>query len=57
VVVNAALPAQGQSSALLSWPEVLALAARSRVFESVGGVWARPAVLRGDARETRENQT
>jgi predicted permease len=47
-VVTAALPALRRSSTLLSGPEVAALAGRSRTLRSVGAVWARPGVLRGD---------
>jgi predicted permease len=47
-VVTAALPAQRRARTLLSGPEVAAVADRSRTLRSIGAVWARPGVLRGD---------
>jgi putative ABC transport system permease protein len=46
-VVRGELPVQGLRSALLSGAEVVALAERPGALTGVGGVWARPGVLRG----------
>ncbi len=46
-VVRGKLPARGERSALLSGPEVVALAEQSRALSSLGGVWAPPGILRG----------
>src|SRR5262245_27139226 len=46
--VSIELPTLGRSRAHAAGPELQALWDRARSFAAVGGLWARPGVLRGD---------
>ena len=48
VVLWGELPEQGRMDAHLSGPELAAIWDGARSFETMGAVWSRPGVLRGD---------
>jgi predicted permease len=54
VVVRTALAATGDVAAKSSGPEFIDLRGESRVFDSVGAIWARPAALTDDRSEPEE---
>ena len=48
------LPGQGRKDAHLAGPELAAVWEASRTLESMGAVWSRPGVLRGDSAAVEE---
>jgi predicted permease len=56
VVIRTELPAAGETAAKSSPPELVDLQKTEGVFESLGGIWARPAALTDDRSEPEEIQ-
>ena len=54
VAIWTELPKQDRFKGDASPPELLDIEDRSTVFESVGGIWARSGVLRGDGEEAEQ---
>ena len=54
VAIWTELPKQDRFKGNASPPELLDIERRSTVFESVGGIWARSGVLRGDGEEAEQ---